>query len=294
VNGNNKVSTDLVLRTAQEHGFTSTAVELIRNVAAKGRTDEEVAQLLIMAGKTGLDPLARQIYMIGRWDKRAGREIATPQTSIDGYRLIADRTERYAPGRESSYVYDDEGQLVSATAFVKKLVAGTWHEVAATAFWNEYRQTDKAGNPTALWAKMPHVMLAKCAEALALRRAFPAELSGLYTAEEMAQASQDDAIEAVVTVAAPQVDEKELSVAIHTTRSLWKEAVNLGCPIEEPDASTIEEARVGYAYVLKHLRARVTALSLKAGVNPPDAKANASEWISAGYNALDAIKDGEA
>jgi phage recombination protein Bet len=209
VNGNNKVSTDLVLRTAQEHGFTSTAVELIRNVAAKGRTDEEVAQLLIMAGKTGLDPLARQIYMIGRYDSRAGREIATPQTSIDGYRLIADRTERYSPGRETTYTYDEDGRIVSATAYVKKLVAGTWHEVAATAFWDEYKQTNKQGNPTALWAKMPHVMLGKCAESLALRRAFPAELSGLYTAEEMAQASQDDAIEAVVTVAAPVVEEPQ-------------------------------------------------------------------------------------
>lgn len=181
-------STDLVLRTAQETGFTATAVELIRNTAAKNCSDDEVAQLLIIAHKTGLDPLARQVYMIRRWDRQAGREIATPQTGIDGYRLIADRTNRYAPGRAPTLEYDASGNLVSATAYIKKLAGNQWHEVAATAYWDEYAQRSKQGGLTPLWEKMPRLMLAKCAEALALRRAFPAELSGLYTAEEMAQA----------------------------------------------------------------------------------------------------------
>jgi phage recombination protein Bet len=172
-------STDLVLRTAQEAGFTATAVELIRNTSAKGCSDEEVAQLLI---------IARQVYMIQRWDARAGRNVATPQTGIDGYRLIADRTNRYAPGRAPTLTYAPDGRLESATAYIKKLVGGQWHEVPATAYWDEYAQTKKDGSLTPLWEKMPRLMLAKCAEALALRRAFPAELSGLYTTEEMAQA----------------------------------------------------------------------------------------------------------
>ncbi len=190
---------DLVLRTAQESGFTATAVELIRNTAAKGCSDEEVAQLLIIAHRTGLDPLARQVYMIQRWDSRASRNVATPQTSIDGYRLVADRTNKYVPGRAPTLEYDENGSLYSATAYIKKLAGGEWHEIPATAYWDEYAQRNKSGNLTPLWEKMPRLMLAKCAEALALRKAFPAELSGLYTAEEMAQADTP-----VVTVMAPQ------------------------------------------------------------------------------------------
>ena len=71
---------------------------------------------------------------------------------------------------------------------------GAWHEVAATAIWGEYAQPSGP-----MWKKMPHLMLAKCAEALALRRAFPAELSGVYIKKEMDQADS----EPLVTVEAP-------------------------------------------------------------------------------------------
>jgi hypothetical protein len=112
----------------------------------------------------------------------------TIQTSIDGYRLVADRTGKYAPGQEPVFVHDAHGKLLSATAYVKKLTRdGTWHVVPATAHFEEYVQVFN-GKPAGLWQKMPRTMLAKCAEALAIRKCFPAELSGLYTKEEMDQA----------------------------------------------------------------------------------------------------------
>ena len=116
------------------------------------------------------------------------------QTGIDGFRLIGERTGRYAPGREPTCTYDKEGRLFSATSYIKKMTDDkTWHEVAATAYWAEYAPAPyKDGNMNPFWQKMPHVMLSKCAEALALRKAFPADLSGIYTTEEMAQAKLED------------------------------------------------------------------------------------------------------
>lgn len=157
--------------------FTEDKIALIKQTIAKGCTNDELELFMHSCKRLGLDPISKQIYAIKRGN------VMTIQTSIDGYRLIADRSGKYMPGREPTYAYDNTGRLVSATSYVKKMGPdGTWHEVASTAFMAEY---DGGVN---LWKKMPHVMLAKCAETAALRRAFPAEMSGIYTDEEMSQA----------------------------------------------------------------------------------------------------------
>jgi len=193
----------LRLTPAQAEHFTYKQKEILKNSICKGISDEEFEVFLMACIKTQLDPFMRQIYAMPRKSKGADGQWKTSmtiQTGIDGYRLIAERTERYAPGAEPTYVYDENGRLVSSTAYIKKQTADrTWHTVSASAYLEEYVQTfvDKQTGqkrPTGMWATMPRTMLAKCAEAQALRKAFPAEMSGIYTKEEMEQADTQPTI----------------------------------------------------------------------------------------------------
>lgn len=174
--------------------FNQKQIDILKNSICKEVSNEEFEMFLMACQKTKLDPFMKQIHAVKRWDNRLKRNTMTIQTGIDGYRLIAERTEKYAPGPKPTYEYDEQGNLFSATAYVKKLTNdGTWHLVDAEAFFDEYCQktTDKnTGESKAIgmWGSMQHSQLAKCAEALALRRAFPAEMSGVYTKEEMKQA----------------------------------------------------------------------------------------------------------
>ncbi len=169
--------------------------ELIKAMYCKGATPIEMQMFAEVCKRTKLDPIMKQIYPVKRFSASEKREVMTIQTSIDGFRLIAERTGYYAPGRETTFAYTGENTLLSATAYVKKQTKdGTWHEVAATAYYEEYVQRSKDGKVTQFWSRMPHVMLSKCAESIALRKAFPAELSGIYTQEEMSQASTEKEI----------------------------------------------------------------------------------------------------
>ena len=162
-------------------------IELVKRTVAKGTTDDELQLFLYTAKKVGLDPLVKQIHAIKRWSAKDNKEIMSIQTGIDGYRLIADRTGKYA-GNDDYEFDDSENQPKWAKARVWKIVGGLRCQFEATARWSQYYPGDKQGF---MWKKMPHVMLGKCAEGLALRKAFPAELSGVYTFDEMAQAPND-------------------------------------------------------------------------------------------------------
>lgn len=199
--------------------FNRDQLDLLKRTVADGTSDDEFALFTEVCKSTGLNPFQRQIYAImrqesfkspsGRWEKRPKMTI---QTGIDGYRLIAARTGVHAGTSDATYgPTDADGYPEWATIVVRKLMpGGVVAEFVGTARWAEYVQAkdeyqngQKTGRsaPSGQWPKMPFLMIGKCAEALALRRAFPAELSGVYTNEEMSQAGP---VEDADVVAAPR------------------------------------------------------------------------------------------
>jgi phage recombination protein Bet len=220
---------NIAIRASQEVAtirphFDTGQVDLIKRTICKGGTDDELKMFLHQAERTGLDPLTRQIYAVKRWDAQAGREVMSIQVSIDGFRLIAERTGKYA-GQVGPFWCGTDGQWVDVWLSDAPPVAARVGVIRSdfkepcwgVARFKSYAQTKKDGTPTRMWSVMPDVMLAKCAESLALRKGFPHELSGLYTSDEMGQAASDvvpdynhqtgEVIEANAKITAAQVKE---------------------------------------------------------------------------------------
>ena len=183
--------------------FSPDQVDLIKRQICPGATDDELKMFLWDCQRSRLDPFARQIYSIERNEKFLDdktqqwrwRKKRVTQISIDGFRLIAERTGDYAgqlgpqwcgaDGAWRDVWTDTEPPAAARVAALRKDFEQPLWTPAAFA---EYAVKNDKGEPTGQWRKMPAVMIAKCAEALALRRAFPRDLSGFYTDDEMAQA----------------------------------------------------------------------------------------------------------
>ena len=206
---------------------------LVARTVAKGCSSDELSLFGAICKRTGLDPFARQIYAI----KRGG--VMTTQVSIDGARLVAQRSGEYA-GQVGPFWCGADGVWVDVwlaktppmAAKVGVRRSSFVDPLFAVAIWSEYAQTQ--GN---MWAKFPSVMLAKCAEMIALRRAFPAELSGLYSTEEMSQADDHVVVSApqAQVVAAKRAEPKQPQIAA---------SVGIDNIVERADTTTYVESEV--------------------------------------------------
>ena len=172
--------------------YSSDQIGILTETVAKGCTKTELGFFINVCRLKRLDPFSGQVHCVKRWDRDLGRDKITVQVGIDGFRVIAARTKELAGITEPDY--DSEGENHPKWARVVVYRYGRNNEkiaYPAKARWSEYVQTKKDGNPNHMWAKMPYLMLGKVAEALALRKAFPDELSGMYSDEEMGQADSE-------------------------------------------------------------------------------------------------------
>lgn len=170
--------------------FTEEQERIILETCCGGASKSEANALLSIAEARGLNPILGECYFVKRWDNQTNSNKWAVQASIDSFRIKAEQTGLYAGQDEPEYEYDAHGAVTLARV---KVWRKDWPRPAVgVARWSEYVQTTKNGDPTKFWRQMPHNQLAKCAEALALRKAFPAVLSKLYTQEEMAQADNPE------------------------------------------------------------------------------------------------------
>ncbi len=182
---------------------SSEQLELVRRTVAKDATPDELALYLYDCHRQGVHPLDKLIH----FTKRGGKY--TPVTSIDFMRIRAADTGEMA-GSDDAIFEMRQAQPMAATVTVYRLTQGQRFAYTGTARWSEYKPDQDF-----IWKKMPHVMLAKCAEAVALRKGFPRQLAGLYAAEELDQAN--NAPSAAGSTVAPTSSAPALSVPAAAT-----------------------------------------------------------------------------
>lgn len=167
------------------------------------------AVFLHVCQRTGLDPFAKQIYMIGRPEQQEDGKWGkkwTIQTGIKGWRVIRDRAERRegVRGKLSRFTYYDdkdnerqvwtrpEPPVVCEITYTVRDRNGIETPYTAQLRFAEYVQRKKDGTPNKMWTEKAVHMLEKCTEAAVYALAFPEDFSGLFLDDAMPAPAGDD------------------------------------------------------------------------------------------------------
>jgi phage recombination protein Bet len=167
--------------------FVAIRSNVLRAMIFADLSDEHYEAFIALCSLRGFNPYAGQVYPKLVHDDQKKKLVVKLIIGIEGFRLVADRAGQLAGRDAPVYTSDSDGQLESASVTVYKLIDGQRHPFVGVVDWREYYPGDA---PDSFWDRMPKLMLAKCAEASALRAGWPQELGGLYTPEEMSQADR--------------------------------------------------------------------------------------------------------
>ncbi|HEX7105803.1 MAG TPA: phage recombination protein Bet [Acidothermaceae bacterium] len=235
-------SSDLVI-SADQTFWTDKQKAALVQLGVANASNADLAVFFHQSVRTGLDPFAKQIYMIERQGKQ------TIQTGIDGFRLIARRAVN-ATGESLGYeetlwcgsdgVWRDIWLDPQPPAAAKVVVVRDGNRYPAVALFSEYAATKRDGTLTGMWLSKPALMLAKCAEALALRKAFPLDLSGLYTSDEMQSSDTAPVAEWRAGSVAGELVESSDDAELPGQTSIDDAAQNNGAgPVSDADAEAV-------------------------------------------------------
>lgn len=237
--------------------YTGSQLSLIKRTVAKDCNNDEFDLFMEVCRRAGFDPFRKQVYaFVFSKDKPDKRQLAIV-TGIDGYRVVAARNRDYRPDEKPARITYDEALknpdtnplgIEKAVVSAYRFAEGGWHELSAEAYWDEFapieeeydwvdtgevwqdsgkpkktkRPTGKAKLAKDSWRKMARVMISKCAEAQALRKGWPEELSGIYTDDEMEQAFASDRTASQTVEIADQERREALVHAKDAVPLQWK------------------------------------------------------------------------
>lgn len=203
--------------------YNNSQLALIKRTVAKDCNNDEFDLFMEVCRRAGFDPFRKQVYAFVFSKDNADKRQLAIVTGIDGYRAVAARNRDYRPDEKTPRIEYDEAAkdpvtnplgIVKAEVSAYRFAEGEWHEFPAEAYWDEFAPIEeevewvatgetwpdsgkpkKTPKPTGRkkltkdsWRRMARVMISKCAEAQALRKGWPEELSGVYTEDEMEQA----------------------------------------------------------------------------------------------------------